>query len=176
MDTVLKTLADNEGLYLRELAEFVGIPSVSTDPAHAADVRRAAEWVAERLRKAGPIEVNMWETQHHPAVFGRWNGASGAPTVLIYGHVDVQPAEPVELWHLPPFVLTARNGRLYGRGVSDEEIGSVDLPELDDSIRAYAKIFSVYINVFISRPAKQGGFPPAERQDLCFPFVGVSGA
>jgi acetylornithine deacetylase/succinyl-diaminopimelate desuccinylase-like protein len=163
MDTVLKVLADNEGLYLRELAEFVGIPSVSTDPAHGADMWRAAGWVAERLRKAGPIEVEIWETPLHPAVFGRWNGAPGAPTVLIYGHMDVQPPDPVELWHSPPFVLTERNGRLYGRGVSDdkasmllpilaaeafflagetppvnlrflfeaeEEIGSVDLPEL----------------------------------------------
>jgi acetylornithine deacetylase/succinyl-diaminopimelate desuccinylase-like protein len=163
MDTVLKILADNEARYLRELAEFVSIPSVSTDPAHAADVRRAADWVAQRLRKAGPIEVETWETPRHPAVFGRWNGAPGAPTVLIYGHMDVQPAEPIERWHSPPFVLTERNGRLYGRGVSDdkasmllpilaaeafflagekppvnlrflfeaeEEIGSVDLPEL----------------------------------------------
>jgi acetylornithine deacetylase/succinyl-diaminopimelate desuccinylase-like protein len=163
MDLVLKTLVNNEGRYLRELAEFVGIPSVSTDPAHAADVRRAAEWVAERLREAGPIEVETWETPRHPAVFGRWNGAPGAPTVLIYGHMDVQPADPVELWDSPPFVLTERDGRLYGRGVSDdkasmllpilaaeafflvgekppvnlrflfeseEEIGSVDLPDL----------------------------------------------
>ena len=163
MDAVLKTLADNQDRYLRDLTEFVAIPSVSTDPARAADVRRAAEWVAERLRKAGPIDVEMWETPHHPAVFGRWNGAPGAPTVLIYGHCDVQPADPVELWHSPPFVLTERNGRLYGRGVSDdkasmllpilaaeafflagekppvnlrflfeaeEEIGSVDLPDL----------------------------------------------
>lgn len=163
MDAVLKTLADNEGRYLRELAEFVSIPSVSTDPANAADVRRAADWVAARLRKAGPIEVEMWETPGHPAVFGRWNGARGAPTVLVYGHMDVQPAEPLELWHSLPFVLTERNGRLYGRGVSDdkasmllpilaaeafflsgekppvnlrflfeaeEEIGSVDLPDL----------------------------------------------
>ncbi|MFZ3362556.1 MAG: hypothetical protein WA153_03865, partial [Candidatus Acidiferrales bacterium] len=104
MDAVLKILADNENLHSRELAEFVGIPSVSTDPAHAADVRRAAEWVANRLRKAGPIEVEIWETPRHPAVFGRWNGAPGAPTVLVYGHVDVQPAEPIELWHSPPFV------------------------------------------------------------------------
>ena len=163
MDAVLKALADNEGRYLRELAEFVAIPSVSTDPAHAADVRRAADWVALRLRKAGPIEVETLETPRHPAVFARWDGAPGAPTVLIYGHVDVQPAEPLELWHSPPFVLTERNGRLYGRGVSDdkasmllpilaaeafflagekppvnlrflfeaeEEIGSVDLPQL----------------------------------------------
>ncbi|HVC19742.1 MAG TPA: dipeptidase [Vicinamibacterales bacterium] len=163
MDAVLKTLADNEAQYLRELAEFVAIPSVSTDPAHAGDVRRAADWVAQRLRRAGPIEVETWETPHHPAVYGRWNGAPGAPTVLVYGHMDVQPADPVELWHSPPFVLTERNGRLYGRGVSDdkasmllpilavegffasggrppvnlrflfegeEEIGSVDLPDL----------------------------------------------
>jgi acetylornithine deacetylase/succinyl-diaminopimelate desuccinylase-like protein len=129
MDAVLKTLADNEERYLRELAEFVGIPSVSTDPAHAADVRRAAEWVAERLRKAGPIEVEMWETPRHPAVFGRWNGAAGAPTVLIYGHCDVQPADPIEQWHSPPFVLTERNGRLYGRGVSDDK-ASMLLPIL----------------------------------------------
>jgi len=163
MNAVLKTLAENENRYLRELAEFVAIPSVSTDPAHAADVRRAADWVAARLRSAGPIEVEMWETPRHPAVFGRWNNAPGAPTVLIYGHVDVQPAEPFELWYSPPFILTERNGRLYGRGVSDdkasmllpilaaeafflggdkppinlrflfeaeEEIGSVDLPQL----------------------------------------------
>lgn len=163
MDTVLKTLAENERRYLRELAEFVGIPSVSTDPAHANDVRRAADWVAARLRKAGPIKVETWETPRHPVIFGRWDGAPGAPTVLIYGHVDVQPAEPLELWHSPPFVLTERDGRLYGRGVSDdkasmllpilaaeafflagekppvnlrflfeaeEEIGSVDLPDL----------------------------------------------
>ena len=129
MDAVLKILAENEPQYLRELAEFVAIPSVSTDPAHAADVRRAAEWVASRLRKAGPIEVEVWETPRHPAVFGRWNGAPGAPTVLIYGHCDVQPADPVELWKSPPFVLTERNGRLYGRGVSDDK-ASMLLPIL----------------------------------------------
>ncbi len=121
MDAVLKVLADNYDFYLRDLAEFVAIPSVSTDPAHESDVQRAADWVAQRLRKAGPIEVEKWETPHYPAVFGRWNGAPGAPTILIYGHMDVQPADPIELWHSPPFILTARNGRLYGRGVSDDK-------------------------------------------------------
>ncbi len=163
MDAVLKVLADNHDSYLRDLAEFVAIPSVSTDPAHQSDVQRAAEWVAQRLRKAGPIEVEKWETPHHPAVFGNWNGAPGAPTILVYGHMDVQSPDPIELWHSPPFTLTTRNGRLYGRGVSDdkasmllpilaaeafflagekppvnlrfifeaeEEIGSIDLPEL----------------------------------------------
>lgn len=129
MDAVLKVLADYHGSYLRDLAEFVAIPSVSTDPAHERDVQRAADWVAQRLRKAGPIEVERWETPDHPAVFGRWNGAPGAPTVLVYGHMDVQPPDPIELWHSPPFMLTARNGRLYGRGVSDDK-ASMLLPIL----------------------------------------------
>ena len=129
MDAVLKALADSQDLYLRELAEFVAIPSVSTDPAHRPDVRRAARWVADRLRRAGPIEVEIWETPLHPTVFGRWNGAPCAPTVLVYGHVDVQPPDPVDLWHSPPFDLTERNGRLYGRGVSDDK-ASMLLPIL----------------------------------------------
>jgi acetylornithine deacetylase/succinyl-diaminopimelate desuccinylase-like protein len=129
MDAVLQFLADNESRYLRELAEFVAIPSISTDPAHGADVRRAAEWVRTRLQRAGPIDVEIWETPRHPAVYGRWNGAPGAPTVLVYGHVDVQPPDPMAAWHSPPFVLTERNGRLYGRGVSDDK-ASMLLPIL----------------------------------------------
>lgn len=129
MDSVLKLMADNDERYFSELAEFVAIPSISTDPAHVSDVRRAAEWVANRLKKAGPIEVKLWETRRHPAVFGRWDGAPGAPTVLIYGHVDVQPPDPIELWHSPPFTLTARDGRLYARGVSDDK-ASMLLPIL----------------------------------------------
>jgi acetylornithine deacetylase/succinyl-diaminopimelate desuccinylase-like protein len=118
---VLGYLVEHEPRYLRELTEFVGIPSVSTDPAHAADVRRAADWVAARLRRAGPIDVEIWDTSRHPAVFGRWDGAPGAPTVLVYGHCDVQPADPIDKWDSPPFVLTERHGRLYGRGVSDDK-------------------------------------------------------
>lgn len=129
MDALAQTLADNHARYLRELAELVAIPSVSTDPARAADVRRAAEWVAARLRRAGDITVEIWQTPRHPAVFGRWDGAPGAPTVLVYGHLDVQPPDPLEAWDSPPFVLTERNGRLYGRGVSDDK-ASMLLPIL----------------------------------------------
>jgi acetylornithine deacetylase/succinyl-diaminopimelate desuccinylase-like protein len=121
VDAVLRRLADNERQYLGELAEFVGIPSISTDPARAGDVRRAADWVAERLGRTGEIQVETWETPHHPAVFGRWDGAPGAPTVLVYGHMDVQPPDPIEKWDSPPFVLSERNGWLYGRGVSDDK-------------------------------------------------------
>ncbi len=163
MDTVLHYLADNYDRYLRELAEFVGIPSVSTNPAHAGDVRRAAEWVSQRLRRAGFTDVETWETPRHPAVYARCDAGPDAPTVLVYGHMDVQPADPLALWKSPPFELTERDGRLYARGISDdkasmllpilaaeaffangqrppvnlrflfeaeEEIGSVDLPDL----------------------------------------------
>jgi len=129
IDAVLQIVVDNERRYLRELAEFVAIPSISTDPDRAADVRRAAEWVAARLGRCGDIDVEVWNTARHPAVYGTWMGAAGAPTVLIYGHVDVQPPDPVERWDSPPFVLTERNGRLYGRGVSDDK-ASMLLPIL----------------------------------------------
>jgi acetylornithine deacetylase/succinyl-diaminopimelate desuccinylase-like protein len=115
--------------YLKELAEFVAIPSISTDPAHREDVRRASEWVASRLRRAGPIDVEIWETPGHPVVFGKCDLAPGRLTALVYGHVDVQPPDPIDAWHSPPFVLTERNGRLYGRGVSDDK-ASMLLPIL----------------------------------------------
>ncbi len=121
MKQVQNILAEHDARYFRELADFVAIPSISTDPAHAEDVRRAAGWVADRLRRAGDIHVEVWETTYHPAVYGRWDGAPGAPTVLVYGHMDVQPPDPLDAWHSPPFVLTPRNGRLYGRGVSDDK-------------------------------------------------------
>jgi acetylornithine deacetylase/succinyl-diaminopimelate desuccinylase-like protein len=129
MDAVLRVLADHERQYFCELAELVAIPSISTDPDHAGDVRRAVDWVASRMRAAGDVQVEVWETSRHPAVNGRFDSAPGAPTVLVYGHVDVQPPDPIEAWDSPPFVLTERNGRLYGRGVSDDK-ASMLLPIL----------------------------------------------
>ena len=118
---VLHHLASRYDDHVRDLHTFVGIPTVSTVPEHAGDVRRGAEWVAGRLRSAGPIDVRLVETPRHPAVIGRWDGAAGAPTVLVYGHLDVQPPDPLDAWHTPPFVLTERDGRWYGRGVSDDK-------------------------------------------------------
>jgi len=129
MDAVLQTLVDNDGRYFRDLAELVAIPSISTDPARAGDVRRAADWVAARLGRGGHVETAIWETPRHPAVYGRWDGAPGAPVVLVYGHVDVQPPDPIDAWASPPFVLTERSGRLYARGVSDDK-ASMLLPIL----------------------------------------------
>jgi acetylornithine deacetylase/succinyl-diaminopimelate desuccinylase-like protein len=106
---------------LDELIEFASIPSVSTDPAHAADMVTAAEWVERKLAGAGPIAVKTIPTKGNPVVYGEWLGAPGKPTVLVYGHYDVQPPDPLEKWHSPPFAPAVRDGRLYARGVSDDK-------------------------------------------------------
>ncbi len=128
LDAVLTTLEERRPAYEERVARLVAIPSVSTDPAHAEDVRAAAETVAGWLREAGPLEVEILATEGHPAVLARWDGApEGAPTVLVYGHMDVQPPDPLEAWTSPPFELTHRDGRWYGRGVSDDK-ASMTIP------------------------------------------------
>lgn len=107
--------------FLDELGAFLRIPSVSARAEHAGDVRRAAGWLAEHMRGAG-LEAAVEETPGHPIVLGEWRGAGGdARTVLIYGHYDVQPVEPLELWESPPFEPTLRDGRLYARGSADDK-------------------------------------------------------
>lgn len=120
-EQVLARLAANYEQVLGDLVEFASIASVSTDPAHAADVQAAARWVAERLSAAGPLNVQAIATQRNPVVYGEWLGAPGKPTVLVYGHYDVQPPDPLEQWVTPPFTPTIRDGRLYSRGVSDDK-------------------------------------------------------
>jgi acetylornithine deacetylase/succinyl-diaminopimelate desuccinylase-like protein len=106
--------------YLARLKEFVHIPSVSTDPEHAEDMKRAAEWMAAQLRQIGIDNVSIYSTPLHPVVYGEWLKApDNAPTVLIYGHYDVQPAEPLENWISDPFEPETRGENLYGRGASD---------------------------------------------------------
>jgi acetylornithine deacetylase/succinyl-diaminopimelate desuccinylase-like protein len=117
----LEYLAANHDRVLGELIEFARIPSVSTDPQHRTDMTRAAEWVAARLREAGPIDVRTIATGGHPVVYGEWLGAPKAPTLLVYGHYDVQPPDPLERWLSDPFEPELREGRLYGRGVSDNK-------------------------------------------------------
>lgn len=104
---------------LRELFDLVRIPSVSTDPLRADGVRKAADWVAHRLTRAGVPEVRIVETPGHPAVIGRWQVDAGKPTVLVYGHFDVQPEDPIELWDSPPFAPEVRDGMIFGRGAAD---------------------------------------------------------
>jgi acetylornithine deacetylase/succinyl-diaminopimelate desuccinylase-like protein len=103
------------------LLELARIPSVSTQPEHAADMVTAAEWVAARLRGVGATDVEVARTDLHPIVYGRIHEAPGAPTVLVYCHFDVQPADPIELWETAPFEPFLRDGRFVGRGVADDK-------------------------------------------------------
>jgi len=119
--TPLEYLAAHHDRTLRELIEFARIPSVSTDPTHRDDIARAAAWVAAQLRQAGPIAVRDLSTGGHPVVYGEWLGAPGAPTLLVYGHYDVQPPDPLERWQSEPFEPELRDGRLYARGASDNK-------------------------------------------------------
>jgi acetylornithine deacetylase/succinyl-diaminopimelate desuccinylase-like protein len=104
--------------YLRELTEFLSIPSISTDPARKPDLRHAAEWVAAQLAFANGRVI---ETAGHPVVLGEWLEAPGAPTILVYGHYDVQPPGDEAEWETPPFSPSVRDGRIYARGATDDK-------------------------------------------------------
>lgn len=106
---------------LPELVEFLRIPSISTLPAHAEDMRRAAQWVAAYLQRAGLEHVVILPTAGHPLVYADWLHAPQQPTILIYGHYDVQPPDPLAAWQTPPFEPTVRDGNLYARGASDDK-------------------------------------------------------
>lgn len=109
----------NRDAHVAELLTLVAKPSVSTDPDKVGAVRETAEWVADRLRTAGVPEVRIADSKGHPAVVGRWRAHEDQPTILIYGHYDVQPAEPLELWNTPPFEPAVDGDIVVGRGTSD---------------------------------------------------------
>ena len=123
----LEYLEANRARLVHDLIAFARIPSVSTDLAYRGEVHRAAGWVAERLRAAGLEAVRIHSTAGHPVVTAEWLHAQGAPTLLVYGHYDVQPPDPIEAWTSPPFAPEVRDGRIYGRGVSDDK-GPVLIP------------------------------------------------
>ena len=114
-------LETHQDRFLNELLEFLRIPSISALPERAGDVARAGEWVAQRLTAAGVENVTVMPTEGHPVVYGDWLHAPGRPTIMIYGHFDVQPVDPVELWTNPPFEPTIIGDRVYARGASDDK-------------------------------------------------------
>src|SRR5580692_10224065 len=122
MDEVLAFIDEHRDRFVADLVRWVRIPSVSSDPARAGDVSASAEHLEAHLRSAGADRVEIWHTHGHPAVFAEWLGApSTAPTLLVYGHHDVQPVDPLNLWLSPPFEATIRDNRLFGRGVVDDK-------------------------------------------------------
>lgn len=121
--TILGNMAAHEARYVAELVEFVSIPSVSAVPAHQPDILRAAEWVRRRLAAAGFANVRLLPNPAgpRPAVFGELIVSDALPTALLYGHYDVQPADPLDAWGSPPFAPVVRDGALFGRGASDDK-------------------------------------------------------
>jgi len=120
-------LNEHRDQFINELLEFLRIPSISCLPDHIPHVKRAAEWLEARLKAAGIESVRIMPTGGHPVIYGDWLHASGRPTILIYGHFDTQPVDPLGLWDNPPFEPTVKEGRIYARGASDDK-GNLFIP------------------------------------------------
>jgi acetylornithine deacetylase/succinyl-diaminopimelate desuccinylase-like protein len=118
---VIDFIHTNRDRYVEELKDYLAIPSVSALPQHTADVRRCADWTAAEMQRVGLGNVRLIETPGNPVVYGDWLGAPGRPTILFYGHYDVQPVDPVNLWESPPFTATVRDGEIYARGAADDK-------------------------------------------------------
>ena len=121
MNSIIDFINSNRDRYVDELKAYLAIPSISALPEHTADVRRCSEWTAEELRRVGLQNVRLIETPGYPVVYGDWLGAPGAPTILFYGHYDVQPVDPLDLWESPPFEAAVREGEIYARGAADDK-------------------------------------------------------
>ncbi len=172
MSSAVSAWVDQESSrLLDELFALIRIPSVSTLPEHAADVARAAEFTAEKMRQAGLENVEVIPTAGHPLVYGDWLHAPGKPTVLCYGHYDVQPADPLELWKSPPFEPEIRDGNIYARGAVD------DKGQFYMHIKAVEALFAVHgklplnLKFLVEGEEEIGGksisaFVPAHREKL----------
>jgi acetylornithine deacetylase/succinyl-diaminopimelate desuccinylase-like protein len=121
MTNVIDFIQTSRDRYIDELKAYLAIPSISALPQHAADVRRCAEWTAAEMTRIGLEHVRLVDTPGHPVVYGDWLKAPGAPTMLLYGHYDVQPVDPVHLWETPPFEASVRDGEIYARGAADDK-------------------------------------------------------
>ena len=111
MESVISYLNKNFEAYIDELKEYLKIPSISANDSGEKEMINCAEFVSQKLKDAGMTKVDIFPTKGHPIVYGEWTGQPGQPTVLIYGHYDVQPADPLELWHSDPLILLLRMGK-----------------------------------------------------------------
>lgn len=121
MQDVLAYIDQNRSRFVEELAAWVRIPAISSDPRHKLDMVKNAEHLMAELRSLGAGKVELWPTPGHPAVFAEWKASADAPTLLVYGHHDVQPVDPLDEWVTPPFEPSIREGRMWGRGVVDDK-------------------------------------------------------
>ena len=118
---VVDFIHTNRDRYVSELKNYLAIPSISALPAHAGDVKKCADWSAEEMKRIGLENVRLVDTPGNPIVYGDWLHAPDKPTILFYGHYDVQPVDPLELWESPPFEATVRDGEIYARGAADDK-------------------------------------------------------
>ena len=141
MDSVLAYIDQHRERFVGQLAEWVKIPAISSDPLHKEDMLKNAEHLASEIRSLGADRVEIWPTKGHPAVFAEWLKSPGKPTLLVYGHHDVQPVDPLEKWVTPPFEPAIREGRMWGRGVVDDK-GQVHIhvKAIEAFIRAAGKL------------------------------------
>lgn len=194
----LKYLEENHERFQNELIELLRIPSISHDLAHKADMGKAAQWLAGKLRAIGINNVETLPTAGHSVVYGEWlNGGTSAPTVLIYGHYDVQSAEPLDDWKSQPFEPDIRNDNLYARGASDmkgQTLAAVNAVEaliqfenlrinIKFLIEGEEEIGSKHLNEFLvshreklvadfSLNTDAGGMPDAETPSICYGLRG----
>ncbi|HET8842296.1 MAG TPA: dipeptidase [Ktedonobacteraceae bacterium] len=156
--TQLETyMSQNEGRFLEDLKAWLRIPSISTLPEHTGDVRRAAEYAVEQLKSIGFEQAQLIATAGHPLVYGEWLKAPGKPTVMIYGHYDVQPVDPVELWDSPPFEPTVRGDNLYCRGACDDKGQTMLVFKAMESLIRVDGTLPVNVRVLIEGEEEAGG-------------------
>lgn len=155
---VREYVESNRERFLDELMALVAIPSISALSEHKADVRRAAEWLESHLsEQIGLEQVRLIDTAGHPLVYGEWLHAPGKPTVLVYGHYDVQPVDPLELWRTPPFEPTVVGDNLYGRGAVDDKGQMFAALKALEVLRATGGGFPCNIKVLLEGEEEAGG-------------------
>src|SRR5262245_30585547 len=179
VDALSRYLDENQERFLQGLQQALRIPSVSAQPQHREDVKRCAEHLADRLRALGMTRVEVVPTAGHPVVYGEWLGAPGQLTALLYGHYDVQPVEPLELWKTPPFEPTVKDGKVFARGAVDDK-GQVFMHL--DAIEAHMKVngrLPINLKVVIEGEEEVGsshleGFLTGRRKELDADVILVS--
>jgi acetylornithine deacetylase/succinyl-diaminopimelate desuccinylase-like protein len=158
MPSPVEFARNQQARFLDELKSLLRIPSISTLPEHAGDVRFAAESLAKELERIGLEHVRVIGTSGHPLVYGDWLHAAGKPTCLCYGHYDVQPPDPLDEWHTPPFEPTERNGNLYARGaVDDKGQMYMHLKALDSLMQASGGKLPINVRVILEGEEEVGG-------------------
>jgi acetylornithine deacetylase/succinyl-diaminopimelate desuccinylase-like protein len=147
----------NHPRFLDELKALLRIPSVSTLPEHKGDCRKAAESLLAELKRIGMENARLIETEGHPLVYADWLHAAGKPTVLIYGHYDVQPPDPLDEWLSPPFEPTERNGNIYARGAVDDKGQVVAQVKALESLLAANHALPINVRVLFEGEEEVGG-------------------